>query len=155
MPSQDEHGREVRLADFYHDGFTLVYFYPKADTPGCTAQACNLRDGFAELTAKGVKIVGVSADSPESQLKFKEKYKLPFSLLADEERTVIRAFGVPTVLEHHPSPIVPDQGRQNRLARSARLDPLADAGCGEGLGDAADGIDSVVAAVYDRRQRDE
>jgi peroxiredoxin Q/BCP len=97
-PSRDEHGREVRLADFYHDGFTLVYFYPKADTPGCTAQACNLRDGFGDLTAKGVKIAGVSADAPEVQLKFKEKYKLPFTLLADEDRVVSRAFGVPTIL---------------------------------------------------------
>src|SRR5882757_310830 len=81
--SVDEHGHKVNLADFYHDGYTLVYFYPKADTPGCTMQACNLRDGFDDLTGKGVHIVGVSADTPRSQLKFKKKYNLPFALLAD------------------------------------------------------------------------
>jgi len=96
--SQDEHGHVVRLTDFYGDGYTLVYFYPKADTPGCTMQACNLRDGFDELKTRGVKIVGVSADGPKSQLRFKEKYHLPFVLLADQERAVLRAFGVPTLL---------------------------------------------------------
>jgi peroxiredoxin Q/BCP len=96
--SRDEHGNPVRLADFYGEGYTLVYFYPKADTPGCTMQACNLRDGFDELKARGVRIVGVSADGPESQLRFKEKYKLPFVLLADKERVVARAFSVPTIL---------------------------------------------------------
>jgi len=96
--SRDERGNEVRLADFYGDGFTLVYFYPKADTPGCTAQACSLRDDFAELQARGVRVVGVSADGPEAQRRFKEKYRLPFVLLADRERAVAKAFGVPLVL---------------------------------------------------------
>ena len=98
VTSRDEHGNPVRLADFYWEGYTLVYFYPKADTPGCSMQACNLRDGFDDLKAHEVKIVGVSADGPESQLRFKEKYKLPFVLLADRERVVSRAFGVPTIL---------------------------------------------------------
>ena len=96
--AQDEHGNPVHLTDFYWEGYTLVYFYPKADTPGCTMQACNLRDGFDELKTRGVRIVGVSADGPESQLRFKEKYHLPFALLADQERAVVRAFGVPTLL---------------------------------------------------------
>jgi peroxiredoxin Q/BCP len=96
--SRDEHGNPARLSDFYWEGYTLVYFYPKADTPGCTMQACNLRDGFDELKTRGVKIVGVSADGPESQLRFKEKYNLPFVLLADKERVVAQAFGVPTLL---------------------------------------------------------
>src|SRR5437016_5037171 len=96
--SRDEHGNSVRLADFYGDGYTLVYFYPKADTPGCTMQACNLRDGFDDLKKHGVQIVGVSADGPGSQLRFKEKYHLPFILLADKERVVAQAFGVPTIL---------------------------------------------------------
>src|ERR1700683_658021 len=74
--SRDEQGREVRLADFYGDGFTLIYFYPKADTPGCTAQACSLRDDFAQLNDRGVRVIGVSADSPGAQLRFKEKYRL-------------------------------------------------------------------------------
>jgi len=96
--SQDEQGAEVRLSDFYRDGFTLVYFYPKADTPGCTAQACSLRDDFAELQARGVRVVGVSADGPAAQLRFKEKHRLPFVLLADRERAVAKAFGVPLIL---------------------------------------------------------
>jgi len=96
--SRDEQGHDVRLSQLYGDGFTLIYFYPKADTPGCTAQACSLRDGFEPLQARGVRIVGVSADSPESQRRFKEKYRLPFLLLADPERVVARAFGVPLML---------------------------------------------------------
>jgi peroxiredoxin Q/BCP len=96
--SRDEQGNEVRLSDFYGDGFTLVYFYPKADTPGCTAQACSLRDDFTELEARGVRVIGVSADGPEAQRRFKEKHRLPFLLLADRERTVAQAFGVPLML---------------------------------------------------------
>jgi len=96
--SRDEQGNDVRLAGYYGDGFTLVYFYPKADTPGCTAQACSLRDSFAPLQERGVRVVGVSADGPESQRRFKEKYRLPFVLLADRERVVAKAFGVPLML---------------------------------------------------------
>jgi peroxiredoxin Q/BCP len=96
--SRDEQGGEVRLADFYGAGFTLVYFYPKADTPGCTAQACSLRDDFAQLQERGVRVVGVSEDGPESQRRFKEKYRLPFVLLADREHAVAKAFGVPLML---------------------------------------------------------
>jgi len=96
--SHDEQGHEVRLPDLYGEGFTLVYFYPKADTPGCTAQACSLRNDFAELQERGVRVIGVSADGPESQLRFKEKYRLPFVLLADSERAVAKAFGVPLML---------------------------------------------------------
>jgi peroxiredoxin Q/BCP len=94
----DERGRERSLAEFYHDGYTLVYFYPKADTPGCAKQACSLRDGFDGLKAMGVTIVGVSADRSAAQLKFQEKFRLPFTLLADEEGKISRAFGVPTLL---------------------------------------------------------
>jgi peroxiredoxin Q/BCP len=96
--SRDEQGHEVRLTDLYGDGFALIYFYPKADTPGCTAQACSLRDDFTELQERGVRVVGVSANGPESQLRFKEKYRLPFVLLADRERAVAKAFGVPLML---------------------------------------------------------
>jgi thioredoxin-dependent peroxiredoxin len=92
--SRDENGRPVQLADFYGDGFTLIYFYPKADTPGCTAQACSLRDGFAELQDCGVRVIGVSSDGPEAQRRFKEKYRLPFTLLADEDHAIAKAFGV-------------------------------------------------------------
>jgi len=98
ITSRDEEGREVRLADLYRDGITLVYFYPKADTPGCTAQACSLRDGFVELQTRGVRVVGVSSDKPGAQLRFKQKYQLPFMLLADYDRVVAGAFGVRLIL---------------------------------------------------------
>jgi len=96
--SRDERGNPVHLAELYGDGFTLVYFYPKADTPGCTAQACSLRDDFVELQSRGVRVIGVSADGPEAQHRFKEKYRLPFTLLADQERAVAQAFGVPLIV---------------------------------------------------------
>jgi peroxiredoxin Q/BCP len=113
VASRDEQGNEVRLADLYGGGFTLVYFYPKADTPGCTAQACSLRDDFTQLQARGVRVVGVSADAPQSQLHFKEKYRLPFVLLADPERAVAKAFGVPLMLGM--------THRQSFLIRSGRV----------------------------------
>ncbi len=72
----------------------MVYFYPKADTPGCTAQGCSLRDSYATLTEKGVAVVGVSTDTVRDQAAFKAKYNLPFTLLADTEKTVLAAFGV-------------------------------------------------------------
>lgn len=73
--------------------YTLVYFYPKADTPGCTKQGCSLRDAYEELTDRGVAVIGVSTDSVEAQRAFKEKYQLPFTLLADTEKKVMAAFG--------------------------------------------------------------
>jgi peroxiredoxin Q/BCP len=94
----DQNGEEIRLADIYTKGPTLVYFYPKADTPGCTAQACSLRDSFANLSAENLQILGVSRDSSASQKKFQEKYKLPFTLLADLDGKVAEAFGVPSIL---------------------------------------------------------
>jgi thioredoxin-dependent peroxiredoxin len=91
-------GKPLDLSTTGASGWLLVYFYPKADTPGCTRQACSLRDAFTALTAKGVKVIGVSNDSPESQKAFREKFRLPFDLLADEDGTVTKAFGVPTTL---------------------------------------------------------
>jgi peroxiredoxin Q/BCP len=96
--SRDQDGKPVRLAELYGDGFALVYFYPKADTPGCTAQACSLRDGFAELLDCGVRVIGVSSDSAAAQKRFAEKFRLPFTLLADEDHTVANAFGVRLML---------------------------------------------------------
>lgn len=78
--------------------YVLVYFYPKADTPGCTAQACSLRDSYEKLQTAGVTIFGVSTDTVEDQAKFKKKYKLPFALLSDDKQEVARAFGVPVRL---------------------------------------------------------
>ena len=88
----------VKLAEAGASGWLLVYFYPKADTPGCTKQACSLRDSYAQLGEKGVRIFGVSLDSVKTQKAFKEKYKLPFDLLADKDSTVVTAFGVPAKL---------------------------------------------------------
>lgn len=90
-----ETGEELNLGDVYKKGYTLVYFYPKADTSGCTAQGCSLRDAYEDLTQKGVTVIGVSTDTPEAQKAFKEKHHFPFTLIADQDQTVIKAFGVP------------------------------------------------------------
>jgi len=90
----DQDGKPFAFADVYAKGITLVYFYPKADTPGCTAQACSLRDSFESLKAENLQIVGVSRDTPVSQKKFQQKYNLPFSLVADADGKVAEAFGV-------------------------------------------------------------
>jgi peroxiredoxin Q/BCP len=97
--SQKNHNDEiVKLAEAGATGYLLVYFYPKADTPGCTKQACSLRDEYAKLTDKKVKIYGVSKDSVKAQKAFREKYQLPFDLLADEDGAVLKAFGVPSTM---------------------------------------------------------
>ncbi|NCA20734.1 MAG: thioredoxin-dependent thiol peroxidase, partial [Crocinitomicaceae bacterium] len=72
----------------------VVYFYPKDNTPGCTAQACNIRDNYEQLLANNIQIIGVSADSLKSHQSFTTKYELPFPLLLDEDKKVIEAFGV-------------------------------------------------------------
>jgi peroxiredoxin Q/BCP len=94
----DQNGKTVDLGKVLSKGTSLVYFYPKADTPGCTKQACNLRDEFEAVTAAGIKVFGVSADTADDQKAFEEKYKLPFTLLADKDGAVIKAFGVPAKL---------------------------------------------------------
>jgi peroxiredoxin Q/BCP len=95
VPDQD--GRPVNLAEEGKTGYTLVYFYPKAMSPGCTAQACSLRDSYSELQQKGVKIFGVSVDAVEAQKKFQETDHLPFELLSDKDKQVTSAFGVPLI----------------------------------------------------------
>lgn len=90
---EDQEGRQVKLADFQGRKL-LLYFYPKADTPGCTKQACNLRDHREELSGLGVAVAGVSPDNPARQKKFAVKYDLGFPLLADEEHAVAEAYGV-------------------------------------------------------------
>ncbi|WGK64189.1 thioredoxin-dependent thiol peroxidase [Croceiramulus getboli] len=89
----NQDGETVTMDD-YQGKKLVVFFYPKASTPGCTAEACNLRDNYKTLQAQGYELLGVSADSPKRQKNFQEKYELPFPLLADEDRTVIEAFGV-------------------------------------------------------------
>lgn len=91
--AKDQDGNIHSLKD-YKGKKLVVFFYPKASTPGCTAEACNLRDNWEKFKAQGYEILGVSADSQKRQQNFKEKYELPFPLLADEDREVINAFGV-------------------------------------------------------------
>jgi len=92
-----ETGATLDFTSLYKKGYTLVYFYPKADTPGCTKQGCSLRDAYAELTKKGVTVIGVSHDNAAAQKAFKEKYNLPFTLVADTDSAVMKAFGVPNI----------------------------------------------------------
>ncbi len=91
--AKDQDGNVHELKDFKGKKL-VVFFYPKASTPGCTAEACNLRDHWGTFQDKGYEILGVSADSPKRQQNFKNKYELPFPLLADEDKSVIEAFGV-------------------------------------------------------------
>jgi len=90
---KDQHGKLRSLSD-YSGQKLVVFFYPKANTPGCTAEACDLRDHYKDLTAAGYALLGVSADSEKKQLNFSNKYEFPFPLLADEDKEVIEAFGV-------------------------------------------------------------
>ena len=90
-PTQD--GTIISLADFKGKPVVL-YFYPRDDTPGCTKEACGFRDAFSEFEKKGAVVLGVSTDPAKSHLKFAAKYKLPFVLLADEEKKIVQAYGV-------------------------------------------------------------
>jgi peroxiredoxin Q/BCP len=89
----DDQGRTVRLADL-RGKKVVLYFYPKDDTPGCTKESCAFRDGIAQIRQRGAEVFGVSADSVASHQKFKQKYGLNFPLLADVDKTVVRAYGV-------------------------------------------------------------
>jgi peroxiredoxin Q/BCP len=91
--ARDQDGNSVSLSD-YAGKKLIVFFYPRANTPGCTAEACNLRDHYEALQDAGYSLLGVSADSEKKQASFRNKYNFPFPLLADEDRTVIEAFGV-------------------------------------------------------------
>lgn len=86
-------GEKISLADFKGKKVVL-YFYPKDDTPGCTKEACSFRDNFSALKRKGAVALGVSVDSPDSHKKFSEKYSLPFTLLSDEKKEVVKSYGV-------------------------------------------------------------
>ena len=91
--AKNQDGNTINLSD-YKGKKLIVFFYPKANTPGCTAEACNLRDNYTELQAEGYELLGVSADSEKKQTNFKNKFNFQYSLLADEDHTVINAFGV-------------------------------------------------------------
>lgn len=89
----DAEGREVKASDFAGKPL-IIYFYPKDNTPGCTAEACSIRDGYSELTALGYTVIGISKDSAASHVRFAQKYELPFLLLSDPTTEVNQAFGV-------------------------------------------------------------
>lgn len=93
ISGMDQHGKAVSLKE-YQGRKVVLYFYPKDDTPGCTAQACSLRDDHSALRKAGYEVIGVSPDKEAKHLKFADKYDLPFRLLADPERKVIEAYGV-------------------------------------------------------------
>lgn len=89
----DQDGKSISLSDFSGKNL-ILFFYPKDMTPGCTAEACNLRDNFTELRKKGFEILGISPDSVSRHQKFIEKYELPFKLIADEEKEILKNYGV-------------------------------------------------------------
>ena len=123
--AKDQNGKTVSLKDF--KGRKLVlYFYPEDDTPVCTAQACNYRDNFSLLKKEGYEVIGVSPQGIESHKQFEAKYKLPFTLLADEEMKVIKAYGVwgPKTLYgrtydglHRETFVINEQGVITRIVR--------------------------------------
>ena len=90
---KNQFDKSVNLHDFIGKKL-VIFFYPRASTPGCTAEACNLRDNYSLLKEKGYQLFGVSADNPKKQKNFQNKYELPYTLLADEDKSVINAFGV-------------------------------------------------------------
>ena len=91
IPNQS--GKVIKLSD-YSDKKLIIFFYPKDNTPGCTAESCNLKDNYSDLLKKGFEVIGVSADNEASHQKFINKYSLPFQLLADTDKKMIKAFGV-------------------------------------------------------------
>ncbi|MCX8028946.1 MAG: thioredoxin-dependent thiol peroxidase [Brevinematales bacterium] len=88
-----DEGKQVKLSD-YRGKYVVLYFYPKNDTPGCTKQACNLRDNMETLASNDVVVIGVSTDSEESHRKFKKKYNLNFTLIADKDKKISSMYGV-------------------------------------------------------------
>lgn len=89
----DQHGKIHKLSD-YECEWVLLYFYPKDDTPGCTKEACDIRDEFPKFQKLNAKVLGVSTDSVASHEKFAKKYKLPFTLLADDNKEVVKLYGI-------------------------------------------------------------
>lgn len=90
----DDTGTERSLTDFLSSGATVLYFYPADFTPGCTRQACTLRDLHAELQSANLRVIGISPQNPQSHAKFRAQYQLPFTLLSDEKKDVIKLYGV-------------------------------------------------------------
>ncbi|MEO3404498.1 thioredoxin-dependent thiol peroxidase [Mucilaginibacter sp. CAU 1740] len=91
--ANDQNGKTVSLAD-YTGKNVILYFYPKDDTPGCTAESCDFRDNYQSLLGKGYEVIGVSTDDEKSHKKFETKYSLPFTLIADSSHEIVEAYGV-------------------------------------------------------------
>ena len=91
--AKDQYGKDLNLKD-YKGKKVVLYFYPKDDTPGCTTEACNFRDNYQQIRNEGYEIIGVSADDEKKHLKFTDKYELPFPLIPDTEKEIIKAYGI-------------------------------------------------------------
>lgn len=91
--AKDQNGKMVSLSDFSGKN-VILYFYPKDDTPGCTAEACSFRDNYQSMLAMGFEVIGVSTDDEKSHKKFETKYSLPFTLIADHDKSIVEAYGV-------------------------------------------------------------
>lgn len=91
--ARDQNGKSISLANFKGKNI-ILYFYPKDDTPGCTAEACSFRDNYRSMLSQGFEIIGVSTDDEKSHKKFETKYSLPFPLIADPDKKVVEAYGV-------------------------------------------------------------
>jgi peroxiredoxin Q/BCP len=91
--AKDQNGKTVSLSDFKGKN-VILYFYPKDDTPGCTAEACSFRDNYQSLLGKGFAVIGVSTDDEKSHKKFESKYSLPFPLIADPDKQIVESYGV-------------------------------------------------------------
>lgn len=115
ITAKNQDAQQVVFGDVYTKGITLVYFYPKAETPGCTKEACSLRDSYATLHGSGLQILGVSRDTPEAQKKFQEHQNLPFTLIADTDGKVAEAFHVPMI------PIVGVPMRQSFIIKDGKV----------------------------------
>ena len=113
----DQEGKQIQFADVYAKGTTLVYFYPKAGTSGCTAEACSLRDSYEKLHGQGLQIIGVSRDNPGAQKKFQAENHLPFILVADTDGKVAEAFGVPMMM----GGMIPLASRQSFIVKDNKI----------------------------------
>ena len=111
----DQDGKPVHFKDVYAKGPTLVYFYPKANTPGCTKQGCSLRDSWNDLQAKGIQVLGVSEDKTDAQKSFRDEQKFPFPLIADSDGKVATAFGVDMI------PVANITKRQSFLIKDGKV----------------------------------
>jgi thioredoxin-dependent peroxiredoxin len=113
----NQDGKTVNFADVYKKGPTVVFFYPKANTPGCTKQACSLRDAYSELSKQGVQVLGVSFDKPDAQKKFQQDHKLPYDLIADPEGKIVEAFKVEKMMRG----VIPLASRQAFLIKDGKV----------------------------------